>query len=154
MTKQSTARVNISCINRIKIDHGFLQVCSSVDSNDYFLFIIFMFKGHYRGTGPLLVEKQVIVRKGDAYPIEQSAVAKFKEGGHIEGDLDLILILCFDDMYLLLNCLSHPCEHKGHHHKTAIETFTGFKGKCIFEILSVEGKRDVIIMEPGFPLTL
>ena len=41
--------------------------------------------GHYRGTGPLLVEKQVIVRKGDAYPIEQSAVARFKEGGHIEG---------------------------------------------------------------------
>ena len=43
--------------------------------------------GHYRGTGPLLVEKQVIVRKGDAYPIEQSAVARFKEGGHIEGKL-------------------------------------------------------------------
>ena len=49
------------------------------------MIVIFHFVGHYRGTGPLLVEKQVIVRKGDAYPIEQSAVARFKEGGHIEG---------------------------------------------------------------------
>ena len=39
------------------------------------------------------------------------------------------------------------CE--GHHHKTAIETFTGLKGKCIFEIVTVGGKRDTFLMEPG-----
>ena len=77
--------------------------------------------GHYRGTGPLLVEKQVIVHKGDAFPIEQAAVARFREGGEVEG----------------------------HHHKTAIETFTGLKGKCIFEIVKPDGLREVLRMEPG-----
>ena len=56
----------------------------------------------------------MIVKKGDAYPIEQSAVARFREGGHIEG----------------------------HHHKTAIETFTGLKGKCVFEIKKEGGLND------------
>jgi hypothetical protein len=52
---------------------------------------------HYKGSGQLLVDKHIIVKKGDAYPIEQAALARFKEGGHVEF----------------------------HQHMTGIETFTG-----------------------------
>ena len=82
--------------------------------------------GHYRGQGPLLVEKQVIVHKGQESPIEQAAMARFREGGHIEA----------------------------HNHKTAVESFTGIKGRCLFEIINEGGSKVVVLVEKGIHLIL
>ena len=63
--------------------------------------------GHYHGEDKLLVEKKVIIdNKHKLHPIIQTSVARFKKGG-------------------LVDFHSHP---------TAIETFTGIEGKCVFEL--------------------
>ena len=45
---------------------------------------IWMPTSHYHGTGELLVEKQVIVKSGDVFPIEQASMSRFHEGGHVD----------------------------------------------------------------------
>ena len=82
--------------------------------------------GHFRGSGELLVEKQVIIHKNQEFPIEQAAMARFHEGGHVEA----------------------------HHHRTAIESFTGIKGKCIFEIIREDGTKEIIHIKKGNHLIL
>ena len=38
---------------------------------------------------------------------------------------------------------------EGHHHKTAIETFTGIKGVCVFEVLKPDGNNEIVTLIPG-----